>query len=346
MRTTIREVAAAAAVSVGTVSNFINHPERLAEETRVRIQQAIDALGFVPSEAARQLKTGSTPIIGFIPFELASGFGPSLAQALTRQVTRQGMHLLIANDDEQTEREYSYIRLFETLRVRALIVAPVGDIEDELVELKRRGTPSVLLGAQATHPFLASANDNGVMGGRTAVRHLIQGGCRKLAFVGTPPQLPQIADRYRGARLEVEDSPGTTLEVVRTTERTIAAGAAVADELAARSADQRPDGVFCANDLLAIGLIQRLTSSTALRIPADIAVVGYDDIEFAQATSVPLTTLRTPEDVLACNVVNLAFREMRSMLLVDPPDLPPHPSQHLLLDPVLVVRESTRNQSA
>jgi LacI family transcriptional regulator len=95
-------------------------------------------------DAARRLRAGTNPVIGYIAFELMSAFTPVIANAIEREVARCGVHLLMTNDNESTERERSYVELFEMQRVSGLIIAPLGDIEAELLELKRRGTPSVL----------------------------------------------------------------------------------------------------------------------------------------------------------------------------------------------------------
>ena len=194
---TVKDVAAAADVSASSVSNYFNRPARLSPATRERIRVAIAELGFVPNDAARRLRAGTNPVIGYIAFELTSAFTPTIANTIEREVAQRGLHLLMANDNESTARELSYIDLFEMQRVSGLIVAPFGDIETVLLDLKRRGTPSVLSGRLATSPYQASSSADSVLGGYLAVKHLLEIGRRRVAFVTTSPDLRQMGDRLR-----------------------------------------------------------------------------------------------------------------------------------------------------
>ena len=340
-KVTVKDVAAAANVSPSTVSNYFNRPARLSDVTRGRIREAIKDLGFVPNDAARRLRAGTNPVIGYIAFELMSAFTPAIANAIEREVSRRGMHLLMANDNESTERERSYLELFEMQRVSGLIIAPLGDIETELLELKRRGTPSVLSARLATSRHLASSSADGVLGGYLAVKHLLDIGRRRVAFVTTSPELRQMNDRLQGALRAIEEHGEATFEVIQVPERSVGAGMRVAVGIAERSESARPDALFCANDLLAIGVIQHLATHTAIRIPSDVAVIGYDDIEFAASTAIPLSSVRVSAESLGAAAVDLLFEEMALVAAAGEGELPETPSRHVLFEPELVPRAST-----
>jgi LacI family transcriptional regulator len=340
-KVTVKDVAAAADVSPSTVSNYFNRPARLSEDTRARIRSAIRELGFVPNDAARRLRVGTNPVIGYIAFELVSAFTPRIATAIEREVAERGMHVLMANDTESTERERSYLELFERQRVSGLIIAPVGEIEADLLDLKRRGTPSVLSARLATSDHLASSSADGVLGGYRAVQHLLEIGRRRIAIVTTSPELRQMNHRLQGALKAMEEYGGATFEVIQVPERSVGAGVAVASTIAARAGSARPDALFCANDLLAIGVIQHLASHTDIRIPADLAVIGYDDIEFATSTAIPLSSVRVSAESLGVAAVELLFEEMALVGSARPGELPDAPSRHILFEPELVPRAST-----
>ncbi|MFE6254725.1 LacI family DNA-binding transcriptional regulator [Agromyces sp. NPDC057865] len=340
-KVTVKDVAAAANVSPSTVSNYFNRPARLSDDTRDRIRRAIRDLGFVPNDAARRLRAGTNPVVGYIAFELMSAFTPGIANAIEREVAARGMHVLMANDTESTDRERSYIELFEMQRVSGLIIAPVGEIETDLLELKRRGTPSVLSARLATSDSLASSSADGILGGYLAVSHLLEIGCRRVAFVTTSPELRQMSDRLQGALRAMDEQRGATFEVIQVPERSVGAGAAVAADIAARAESARPDALFCANDLLAIGVIQHLAVHTDIRIPSDVAVIGYDDIEFAASTAVPLSSVRVSAESLGVAAVELLFEEMELVASARPGELPDTPSRHILFEPQLVSRAST-----
>ncbi|MET8983139.1 LacI family DNA-binding transcriptional regulator [Streptomyces sp. NPDC004539] len=309
----MRDVAELARVSQSSVSNYFHKPHKISEATRERIRQAVETLGFVPNDAARMLRTGASPVIGYVAFELASATTPEIATAIEQRVSAEGMYLLMANDAGSRRREREYLQLFEQQRVAGIIVAPVGEVEDELARLRRRGIASVLSARHAVSPAQASVSIDHVAGARLAVRHLVELGRRRIGFVASSPDLQQIADRQRGALSVIEEVPEAGLELISVPERTVEAGIACAERLAERAPADRPDALFCANDLLAIGIIQSFVAGGRIRVPEDIAVVGYDDIAFAQSTIVPLTSVRTPHARLGAAAAKLLFDEIAAL---------------------------------
>jgi LacI family transcriptional regulator len=339
-RVTIRDVAELAQVSQATVSNYFHKPRKLSDATRERIRQAVETLGFVPNDAARMLRTGVSPVIGYIAFELASATTPEIAAAIERRVSARNMYLLMANDTGSREREREYLQLFEQQRVAGIIISPVGDVEDELARLRRRGIASVLSARRASSAEQASVSTDHVAGSRLAVQHLIDLGRRKIGFVASALDLQQVADRQRGALSVIETVPDATFEIISVPERTVEAGIACAERIAARAPGDRPDALFCVNDLLAIGVIQSFVAGGRIRIPDDIAVMGYDDIEFAQSTVVPLSTVRTPHAQLGEAAADALFDEIASFR--DPDDKSEGRAvPHIEFTPELVVRAST-----
>ncbi|MET8274932.1 LacI family DNA-binding transcriptional regulator [Streptomyces sp. NPDC005096] len=339
-KVTIREVAEFAQVSQATVSNYFHKPRKLSDTTRERIRQAVETLGFVPNDAARMLRTGVSPVIGYLAFELASATTPEIAAAIERRVSAHDMYLLMANDIGSREREHAYLQLFEQQRVAGIIISPVGDVEAELARLRQRGIASVLSARRATSPAQAAVSTDHVAGSRLAIQHLIELGRRKIGFVASSLDLQQVADRQQGAMSVIEMVPDATLEIISVPERTVEAGIACADRLARRAPADRPDALFCVNDLLAIGMIQSFTAGQRIRVPDDIAVIGYDDIEFAQSTIVPLSTVRTPHAQLGTAAADLLFDEID--VLRDPERAgEERRAPHIDFSPELVVRAST-----
>ena len=147
--------------------------------------------------------------------------------------------------------------------------------------LRSNGVPVVLVDRQSKDDSFSSVAVDDVLGGRLAVRHLIEVGRRRIAYVGGPPSIRQVADRLRGARQAVRRAPGVELEVVQTDALTVLAGRAAGELIREREPGDRPDAIFAANDLLAIGILQALMLPGGLRVPQDIALIGYDDIDFA-----------------------------------------------------------------
>ncbi|CAN5392768.1 substrate-binding domain-containing protein [soil metagenome] len=334
----MHDVARLAGVSVASVSNYFHRPDKISDATRERIREAMDTSGFVPNAAARTLRTGINLVVGYLAFELASATTSDIAVSIERRVADRGMHLLMANDVGSRDRELSYLRLFEQQRVAGVIVAPLGDVEPELAQMRARGVASVLSARRARSDSQASVYIDHVWGGAVAVRHLVEIGRRRIGFVTSPRGLRQVDDRYAGARSVVDTTDDVEFEVLEVPERTVAEGAACAAALMRRPVDQRPDALFCINDLVAIGVMQGLLGAGA-RIPEDCAVVGYDDIDFAASARVPLTTIRTPHQGLGEAAADLLFAEIDR--LASGTARGDDKAPHVEFTPELIVRDST-----
>lgn len=323
----IRQVAQRAGVAVGTVSAYLNHPDRVSAARAERIAAAIDELGFVPSIAGRQLRLGVSTLIGYLSPDVSNPHFSELAEEVERRAERLGMTVFFAHSHGDHDRENAYLEAFEQRQVRGLLAASFAPIEDRLAAMRDRGTPSVLVGRRACRPEQPSVSIDDVSGGRQAARHLIENGCRRLAFVGGPLPVQQVADRLAGARDAAPD-----VEVIEVVERSIAAGRAVGAALAQRPAADRPDGVVAANDVLALGILQALVDGGVL-VPRDVALVGYDDNEFAEASLIPLSSVRARHEGFGATAVDLLFAAMEGSAI---------PTPQRVFEPELVVRESSR----
>jgi LacI family transcriptional regulator len=337
-RVGIREVATLAEVSLGTVSHYINHPDRVSPEKQQRIQRAIDQLGFVRNNAAWQLRIGRSATIAYIAPDVSNPFFATIAEGVEQQAASQGFSVFIANSGRSREREDAYLALFEEQRVQGLLVASHDRVEERLLRARQRGTPSVLVGQRALSPLQPSVSIDDESGGYQAVRHLMDCGARRIAFVGGPLGIRQVADRLEGASRAVADDHGVTLEVIAVADRTIGEGRKVADALARRPAGTRPDAVFAVNDLLALGILQTLVRDHGIRVPEDVALIGYDDIEFGESSIIPLSSIRAPHEEFGMAAVDLLIAEIAG----DKPDAP----KHVVFPPTLVVRASTRGAAS
>lgn len=331
MTATIADVASLARVSPATVSKLLNTPNRVSPETTERIRSAISELGYVRNDAARQLRAGNSRTIGLLAYDVENPFFVDLVSLITTESATSGMFVLLANGQGSVARDEEYLRLFEEQRVRGLLVAPSGEVPESLARIHQQGIPVVLLDREDPQRRVPSVSFDDRAGGALAAGHLISRGCRRLAFAGDDSEMRQVHDRLDGARSAVEDTPGVTLEVIDTGGRTTEHGRAVAERVLARPASQRPDGIFAVNDRVAVGLLQTLVWDGGISVPEDIAVIGYDDIEFGAAAVVPLTTVHQPKKAFARAAVQMLFETS---------ELP----QQLVIEPRLVVRESTRRR--
>jgi LacI family transcriptional regulator len=332
----IREVASHAGVSVGTVSNVLNRPEIVAPTTRARVLRAISELGFVPNESARQLRRGRGRVLGLVVLDVANPFFTDVARGVDEATSGAGMAVIFCNSDGDPTREAAFLDLLEEQRVQGVLITPIDDANERLLRLRERGILVILLDRLARRPDLCSVSVDDVLGGELAMRHLLETGHRRVAFVGGPARLEQVRDRHQGAVRAVREAGldvAETLRHVETPHTTVPAGRDAAERILGTPRASRPTAVFCANDLLALGVLQVLTRQR-VRVPADIALVGYDDIDFAGAAAVPLSSVRQPRQRLGRAAAELLIDEAGS------PDS--HRHRQVVFEPELVVRESSR----
>lgn len=304
----VKDVAEAARVSVGTVSNVLNRPERVSPDTVARVQAVIDRLGFVRNDAARQLRAGRSRAIGLVVLDSANPFFAAVARGAEERAAAGGMVVLLGNSDEGPAREAAYLDLFREQRVNGVLITPATDESAPLVRLQDAGIPVVLVDRELDDPRFCSVAVDDVEGGHLAATHLLSVGRRRIAYVCGPLSVRQVSDRLVGARRAVAEVPGASIDVIEVDALTVLAGRAAGTRLL--SAGRRPDAVFAANDLLAVGVLQALSLLGDVRVPDDIALIGYDDIDFAQAAVVPLSSIRQPAARIGEAAVDLLLREL------------------------------------
>jgi LacI family transcriptional regulator len=329
----VKDVAALAGVSVGTVSNVLNRPEKVSADVISRVQAAIDELGFVRNDAARQLRAGRSRSIGLVVLDAANPFFTELARGAEDKAAAEHFTVLVGNSNEDAGREAAYLDLFEQQRVRGVLLSPVGNVVPRLEQLRGRGIPTVLVDRQTDNLSFSSVAVDDLAGGQMAAAHLLSLGRRRIVFVGGPSGIRQVADRLDGARKAIGEVPGASLEVVETESLTVLSGRAAGEAIRLRPAATRPDAIFAANDLLATGLLQGLMLMGDVQVPQQIALIGYDDIEFAAAAVVPLSSIRQPSALIGSTALELLLREAGSESGFVP--------TQIVFPPELVVRAST-----
>jgi LacI family transcriptional regulator len=329
----IREVARRAGVSVGTVSNAINRPNIVAEATVAKVHAAINELGFIRNDAARQLRAGRSKTIGLVVLDVRNPFFTDVARGAEDQAALTGLTVILGNSDESPEREATYLDLFDEQRVHGILISPYADITARLESLRKRGIPAVLVDRSSGDSSFSSVSVDDIVGGRMAIEHLIAIGRRRIAFVGGPMGIRQVTDRLTGARQAAGESDAR-LEVIEVEALSVLEGRRAGAQIVARPAAERPDAIFAANDLVAMGVLQALMmQGVNVRVPEEIALIGYDDIDFASAAVVPMTSIRQPSALIGQTAVEILLEEAAD------PSIPP---RQVVFQPELVVRESTR----
>jgi LacI family transcriptional regulator len=329
----MHEVARVAGVSLGTVSNVLNHPELVSEETRARVQRAIDSLGFVRNGSARQLRTGSTQSIGLVVLDVSNPFFTEVARGAEAAANERGYLIILCNSENSRQREENYLRVLEEQRVAGILIVPVEDDVTYSRSLLRSGTHLVLLDRVSHDATACSVSVDDVYGGELAGKHLLELGHRRIAYIHGPLSSAQYVDRLAGLRRAVADvgvAPDQAIVALAAGADNPHAGAACVE--AFLQLKDRPTAIFCGNDNLAMGVLYEL-ARRGLAVPEDVALIGYDDIDLAPMLAVPLTTIRQPKYDLGFAATGLLLDELDRRER--------HMHRQIVFRPELIVRMST-----
>ncbi len=332
-RVTIRDVAEQAGVSLGTASNVLNRPDRVAPATRERVLEVIDRLGFVRSSAAHQMRGGNSRCFGAVVLDAANPFSTETLRGLEDVVHEHGCAVYVCSTDGSAEREASYLRLLEEQRVQGIVITPATRSIRHLQTLRDRGTLVVLLDRRSGDGDMCSVSVDHAHGGELAAHHLFELGHRRIAFINGPLHLSQCAERQRGMRRAARaanlDAAETIIEYTIDPVTAFEQAEATVDDLLAL--EDRPTAVVCFNDQIAFTVLRTL-GQRRVRVPRDISVVGYDDVEFAAMISPALTSIRQPKYELG--------RAAAQLLIAETMD-PDHRHGDIRFEPELIERQST-----
>ncbi|WP_314173973.1 LacI family DNA-binding transcriptional regulator [Streptomyces winkii] len=299
MRVSLKDVAEHAGVSVKTVSNVVNKYPHVTPAMREKVQRSIDDLGYRPNLTARHLRKGRTGIIALAVPELGNPYFAELAGAVIDAAAAHDYTVLLDHTQGRRERELLVTQGFQARVIDGLILNPL-ELESEDLAARTDNAPLVLIGERRYDlPYDHIAIDN-IAAARTAVRHLLELGRRRIAFLGARGDRPSQPAHLRllGWQAELAASGVAADEAlvapVEGWER--ADGAAAMAALL--DAGHRPDAVFAYNDLIAIGAM-RVMSERGLRVPEDVAVVGFDDLTEGRYGAVTLTTVAPDKQAIA-----------------------------------------------
>lgn len=330
---TIRDVAELAGVSAGTVSNVLNRPFYVNEVTRDRVLSAIEELNFRPQQDARKYRPGRVRTLGIALANLGNPFFVDVALGAEQVARANDVGVVIANSAYDPQIEDQNLELLVQQRVQGLIISPVDESSSRIQMLHDRGVPMVFVDRVSDHTATGwSVVVDDIRGGRLAASHLVDTGHTTVALVGHPGTSPKVHARLRGVLDIVEKSAGVSFEVLETASWTFDAGRAVGEQIADMDPSRRPSGIICANDLLALGVLQTF-NSRGVRVPQDVSVIGYDDLDWSSVASPALTTIRQPRQLLGATAVRMILELFRG-------GSSKPTSNHVVLQPELVVRQT------
>lgn len=324
----IKDVAARAGVSVGTVSNVLNDLPTVTPELSARVNSAIDELGYVRNAAAKTLRSGVAPAVGVIVLDITNPFFMEAARGMAERMSESGCFMLLSSAQASINREEELLHIFESHAVRGILFSPSGTRFDAAEDIVARGTPVVLFDSTAAPETMSSVSVDDATGAAIAIRHLLGLGHRRIAFLNGPSSTQQAQNRQSGVAAAIAEAPGgsATVTVHELAGFTITEGQRGMTEILDAGAPL-PTAVFCANDLIATGASLTI-HERGLSIPGDISIMGFDDIPLAAQLSIPLSTVRQPMFELGWRAADLLLNDTQEIV-------------HQSFAPELRAREST-----
>jgi DNA-binding LacI/PurR family transcriptional regulator len=332
MAVSLKDVAEAAGVSIKTVSNVVNDYPFVSPATRARVQSVIDELGYRPNLSARRLRRGRSGLIALSIPEIAAPYFAELADQIVNAAEARGLTVLIDKTGGQRGHEQQTAAGIRDNVVDGTIASPLAMTAED-VALLGRTHPLVLLGERLAHVSVDHVAIDSVEAARVATQHLLDSGRRVIAAIGTGEgisntgrlRLQGYREALAAAGLPLEDALLGDVRWYHRPDgheamRTLLAG--------------RPDidGVFCFNDLLAIGALRALREA-ARTVPGDVGVVGFDDVEDCLYSEPPLTSIAPDKEAIATTALDLLVRRMEASGPVEPREVFPPYS--------LIVRQSS-----
>ncbi|ARA93866.1 LacI family transcriptional regulator [Rhodothermaceae bacterium RA] len=337
-KVTIHDVAVRAGVSIGTVSAVINHKSTVSKGTRQKVLKAIRELNYRPSAAARRrLQPAEEKSIGLVIKEVHNPYFADIIIGVQQTAAEKGYHVLVVSSERIYKQEQELVDLLVAKDVEGIIINPLFDEQADLshlFDIKRRNIPLVLI--ENVRGIQASMVDvDNVDAERAAVEYLIDHGHKHIVHFAGPKYSMHSDERIEGVRKAF-----SAHRLVIDDEDIVHVGARLEDGYRAGLAffrdrgEARPTAVTCYNDLVALGLIRALRE-LGLRVPEDVSVIGYDDIDMASYASVPLTTVHVPKKTMGSQAAEILIRHIEA--------LDAGTIEKICLPARLVVRASTRS---
>lgn len=333
----IRAVAALAKVSIATVSRTINGSPLVSERLSKRVWQAIRQLNYFPNTHARTLVSGRSRLLGIIVENITNPFFPELIQSFEEIAVAHGYEILVSSSNSDPSVLTTCVRRMLERKVEGVAVMTFGEEEPILDQLVHRNVPIVLAEFKLEDPKASTILLDYSSGIYAAVDHLAALGHTKIAFLAGPHKLHSAITRENDFRAAMQNA-GLTIqkEWVIECDHTLKGGVAGYAQL--KQLDKRPTAIVCSNDMTAIGVL-RAAYMEGLRVPQDLSVIGLDDIDFAEFTLPPLTTIRLSRADLA----RAAFEALRQQ--AEDPNAP-NMQREFLVSTSLVIRGSSGAPSA
>lgn len=327
----LTDVAKLANVSIATVSRAISHPGKVAPVTLAQVQKAMAELGYKPNRVARRLrqKGGRRHLLGLIIPDIQNPFFSEIARGVEDVAYANEFAVMLCNSDEDLRKEAFYLDVMRAESVDGIILPPIDDRDSAVLRLAAAGMPIVSVDRSLAHGAIDTVEVDNRQGAFEAVDHLLRLGHRRVAMITGRQNVSTSRDRRLGYEeaLAAHNLP-VRPDYIRVGDYKQASGHALARELLALP--ERPTALFVSNNLMTVGAMEAIHKQ-GLRIPEDMAIIGFDDLPWAEALDPPLTVVRQPAYEVGRAAAELLLKRLGN---------PAAPAAWLRLRPKLILRSS------
>ncbi len=327
---TIKDVAAEAGVSIATVSKILNNSSYSSEKTRAKVMAAIKKLGYQPNHIARSMVQGKTKMIALVVPDIRNDFFTQVARGVEDIANKYDYRVILCNTDEDPEKQQNYLEMLRGRIVDGLIIAPAADDDRQLKKIDPRRLPFVFIDRVCSTIQADAVVVDNRDGSYRAVGHLIRNGYRRIGIIAGKRDIFTGRERLRGYREALADNGIAVDEDLITDGRFTIEGGYLAMKVLLALAE-RPVAVFVSNYSMTIGALKALTES-GLKIPQEMAVVGFDDSDWAEFFVPPLTVVRQPTYTMGTLAGEILFQRLFESEVSE--------RKEIFLRPELVIRKS------
>lgn len=327
----MKDVAELAGVSASTVSHVLNGTRKVSEDTRERVRLAIEELGYEPNLLAKSLKVSRTFTIGLLISDIQNPFFTSVIRGAEDVALSRGYHLFLCNTDEDPNREDEYVRELSKKRVDGLIVASSASRRNHTLQLRLEDVPFVFMDREVEGIEADTVSVDNRLGMRLIAEHLTQLGHERVGMVSGPLEKSSGRERYHGLRDALADL-GLPLHdsLVRFGDFRVSGGREAAEELL--RLPEPPTALVVSNNQMTLGALLAVRE-LGLRVPDEVSVVSFDDMEWAPLANPPLTALAQPTYEMGATAARMLLDKIEKKATGSP--------SKLFMEPELMIRGST-----
>ncbi len=334
MPVTIKDVARESGVNISTVSRALNNTYGVNEQTRKHVIEVARRIDYRPNHVARGLVTGRLPTIGLVVSDIRNPFFSEVARGAEDAAYRAGRDLVLCNSDLKAEKQMDYFESLLAKRVDGIVMNSVAALSRaQQDQLRAAGVPIVLLNRSSVYARFSSVLGDNLQGGEIAGKYLIDLGHTKVGHITGPRGHGNLTDRAKGFLRAFHDRGLPEPEVI-CGKHTFAGGHKSASQML--RADLKITAIFAGNDVLAFGCI-RAAIENGIRIPDDLSIVGFDNVEMSQITNPPLTTIDQPKYEIGKAAIEMLLNMLAKDGVCEP--------EHRMIGVRLIERQSCRRIS-